>query len=243
MEAALTDLLNLKEDRVLIIDLGPAAGRGNEAIKTIGRQQMPAGPGGDGGIDPPRPPGPPTRTNRSPRKGGIDLTTERGMAMVSKEQVTDVLRRADKILARKAQWTQGAPARDDEGYFIGVDQVAATCWSLEGAIRLAALDETLAGNPDDAWLPGDLREAAVARVQAQLPKIRMIIARTETGECVVRRAAAQSPEMRMTIASEEGWYPPREEGWYPPPLDLWNDAPERRHRHVKRLLKAAIAAG
>ena len=41
LEEALTELINLKEDRVLIIDLGPAAGRGNAAVKALGRQIKP----------------------------------------------------------------------------------------------------------------------------------------------------------------------------------------------------------
>ena len=42
MEEALTELINVREDRVLIIDLGPAAGRGNNVVKTLGRQLPPA---------------------------------------------------------------------------------------------------------------------------------------------------------------------------------------------------------
>ena len=42
LEEALTELINLKEDRVLIIDLGPAAGRGGNVVKTLGRQLKPA---------------------------------------------------------------------------------------------------------------------------------------------------------------------------------------------------------
>jgi CRISPR-associated protein Cas2 len=36
LEEALTELLNLKEDRVLIVDTGPTEGRGNESFKTVG---------------------------------------------------------------------------------------------------------------------------------------------------------------------------------------------------------------
>ena len=42
LEEALTELINLKEDRVLIIDLGPATGRGSNAVKALGRQLKPA---------------------------------------------------------------------------------------------------------------------------------------------------------------------------------------------------------
>ena len=41
LEEALTELINLKEDRVLIIDLGPAAGRGRGVVKALGRQLPP----------------------------------------------------------------------------------------------------------------------------------------------------------------------------------------------------------
>jgi CRISPR-associated protein Cas2 len=37
LEEALTEILNLKEDRVLIVDLGPAEGRGQECFKTMGK--------------------------------------------------------------------------------------------------------------------------------------------------------------------------------------------------------------
>ena len=40
-EEAITELINHREDRVLIIDLGPAAGRGGDVVKTLGRQQLP----------------------------------------------------------------------------------------------------------------------------------------------------------------------------------------------------------
>lgn len=41
LEEALTELINLKEDRVLMIDLGPATGRGGDVVKTLGRQLPP----------------------------------------------------------------------------------------------------------------------------------------------------------------------------------------------------------
>ena len=41
MEEALTEIINLKEDRVLVIDIGPADGRGAEVVKTLGRQFKP----------------------------------------------------------------------------------------------------------------------------------------------------------------------------------------------------------
>ncbi len=36
LEAALTEILNLKEDRVLIVDMGPSEGRGRESFTTLG---------------------------------------------------------------------------------------------------------------------------------------------------------------------------------------------------------------
>jgi CRISPR-associated protein Cas2 len=38
LEAALTALLNLGEDRVLIVDLGPTEGRGSDCVTVLGRQ-------------------------------------------------------------------------------------------------------------------------------------------------------------------------------------------------------------
>jgi CRISPR-associated protein Cas2 len=37
LEEALIEILNLKEDRVLIVDTGPTEGRGQECFKAIGR--------------------------------------------------------------------------------------------------------------------------------------------------------------------------------------------------------------
>lgn len=37
LEEALTEILNLKEDRVLIVDTGPTEGRGQENLKTMGK--------------------------------------------------------------------------------------------------------------------------------------------------------------------------------------------------------------
>ena len=37
LEEALTEILNLKEDRVLIVDLGPTEGRGQVSFKTMGK--------------------------------------------------------------------------------------------------------------------------------------------------------------------------------------------------------------
>ena len=37
LEEALTEILNLKEDRVLIVDTGPTEGRGQECFKTMGK--------------------------------------------------------------------------------------------------------------------------------------------------------------------------------------------------------------
>jgi CRISPR-associated protein Cas2 len=36
LEAALTEILNLNEDRVLIVDTGPTEGRGQDSFKTLG---------------------------------------------------------------------------------------------------------------------------------------------------------------------------------------------------------------
>ena len=41
LEEALTEIINHKEDRVLIINSGPAEGRGAEAMQTLGRQIVP----------------------------------------------------------------------------------------------------------------------------------------------------------------------------------------------------------
>ena len=42
MKAALADIINEREDRVIIVDIGPAYGRGTRAIQTLGRQVRPA---------------------------------------------------------------------------------------------------------------------------------------------------------------------------------------------------------
>ena len=36
LETALTEILNLKEDRVLIVNMGPSEGRGRESFTTLG---------------------------------------------------------------------------------------------------------------------------------------------------------------------------------------------------------------
>ena len=41
MEEALTEIIDLKEDRVIIIDIGPAEGRGENVVRTLGRQTKP----------------------------------------------------------------------------------------------------------------------------------------------------------------------------------------------------------
>ena len=41
LEEALTEIINLKEDRVLIIDTGPLGGRAGGALETLGRQLVP----------------------------------------------------------------------------------------------------------------------------------------------------------------------------------------------------------
>ena len=39
LEQDLTDILNFKEDRVMIVDVGPTEGRGQESFQTIGKAQ------------------------------------------------------------------------------------------------------------------------------------------------------------------------------------------------------------
>ena len=41
LEEALMEIINVKEDRVLIIDTGPAEGRGGGALRILGRQILP----------------------------------------------------------------------------------------------------------------------------------------------------------------------------------------------------------
>ena len=41
MEEALTEIMNLKEDRVIIVDVGPVEGRGGEVVRALGRQTKP----------------------------------------------------------------------------------------------------------------------------------------------------------------------------------------------------------
>ena len=36
LEAALTEVLNLKEDRAMIVDMGPSDGRGSESVRILG---------------------------------------------------------------------------------------------------------------------------------------------------------------------------------------------------------------
>ena len=36
LEVALTEVLNLKEDRAMIVDMGPSDGRGSESVKIVG---------------------------------------------------------------------------------------------------------------------------------------------------------------------------------------------------------------
>lgn len=43
LEETLTEIINLKEDRILIIDTGPAEGKAVNALKTLGRQLKPEG--------------------------------------------------------------------------------------------------------------------------------------------------------------------------------------------------------
>lgn len=45
LEEALTDILNLKEDRVLIVDAGPVEGRGQECFTMLGKARKTPGRG------------------------------------------------------------------------------------------------------------------------------------------------------------------------------------------------------
>ena len=42
MKTSLAEIINHHEDRVVIIDIGPAGGRGSAAMQTLGRQAAPA---------------------------------------------------------------------------------------------------------------------------------------------------------------------------------------------------------
>lgn len=48
----------------------------------------------------------------------------------------DVLRAAREKVAQG--WTQGATARDEEGFWVGVRTPAARSWSADGAVQFAA---------------------------------------------------------------------------------------------------------
>ncbi len=41
MEEALTEIMDIKEDRVIIIDVGPVEGRGGDVVRTLGHQVKP----------------------------------------------------------------------------------------------------------------------------------------------------------------------------------------------------------
>ncbi len=41
LEEALTEIINLREDRIIIIDIGSCDGRAGGALKTLGRQLVP----------------------------------------------------------------------------------------------------------------------------------------------------------------------------------------------------------
>ena len=41
MEEALTEIIDSKADRVIIIDVGPVEGRGGDVVRTLGRQTRP----------------------------------------------------------------------------------------------------------------------------------------------------------------------------------------------------------
>lgn len=43
LEEALMEIINAREDRVLIVDTGPSEGRADGALKTLGRQLAPEG--------------------------------------------------------------------------------------------------------------------------------------------------------------------------------------------------------
>lgn len=42
MKTALTEIIDQREDRVVIIDMGPVSGRGSLVMQTLGRQVAPA---------------------------------------------------------------------------------------------------------------------------------------------------------------------------------------------------------
>ena len=44
LEEALTDVINMKEDRVMIVNLGPVDGRGEGSIATLGQARKPVSP-------------------------------------------------------------------------------------------------------------------------------------------------------------------------------------------------------
>lgn len=41
MEETLTEIIDLKQDRVIIVDVGPVEGRGADVVRTLGRQTKP----------------------------------------------------------------------------------------------------------------------------------------------------------------------------------------------------------
>lgn len=41
LEEALTEIIDLKQDRVIMIDVGPVEGRGSDVVRTLGRQAKP----------------------------------------------------------------------------------------------------------------------------------------------------------------------------------------------------------
>ena len=41
MEEALTEIIDLEKDRVIIVDVGPVEGRGADVVRTLGRQTKP----------------------------------------------------------------------------------------------------------------------------------------------------------------------------------------------------------
>lgn len=41
MKAAVCEIMNMEQDRVLIVDLGPADGRGSACLEVLGRQEPP----------------------------------------------------------------------------------------------------------------------------------------------------------------------------------------------------------
>lgn len=58
--------------------------------------------------------------------------------MTAPLSAAQILRAAAEIVERPGAWTQGAPARDDDGVDVDPPNPLAVCWCMTGAITLAA---------------------------------------------------------------------------------------------------------